>query len=44
VSPALLAEVERELNREGMSLGPLARAGRDVIPFGAFAALAGGAP
>jgi hypothetical protein len=31
VSPALLAEVESELNREGMSLGPLARPGRDAI-------------
>ncbi len=45
VGPALLAEVERELNREGLSLGPLAAASEDRPMFGSLAAVvAGGAP
>jgi hypothetical protein len=44
VSPALLGEVERELRREGLSLGPLVAANDDRPLFGSLAAvLTGGA-
>lgn len=42
VGPALLAEVERELNREGLSLGPLAAASDDRPLFGSLAAVVTG--
>lgn len=42
VPPALLDEIERELNREGLSLGPLARASKDQPVFGSLVALAAG--
>lgn len=41
ISPQLLGEVERELNREGLSLGPIARGGRDSMLFGSLASLVG---
>ena len=41
IPPQLIGEVERELNREGLSLGPIARASRDKPLFGSLAALVG---
>lgn len=41
VSPQLIHEVERELNRDGLSLGPLARASADRPLFGSLASLVG---
>ena len=41
IPPQLIGEVERELNREGLSLGPIARASRDKPLFGSLASLVG---